>query len=567
MAMELLDPKFQKPDLYEQRKVLWAEVLGSDSHHPDGETPERYPGSHYTWVKMAKPTLEGLRLALLDGGGFSIRRSDASEAFDPFVLPSHRIESIEISGARYMGRGQLPARLDFNPWLNALIGGRGTGKSTVLHALRLAARRDSDFEALPEYSESKETFRRFNQVPSDQTRDGGLTGSTKIQWTLTRDGVKHRVNWEKGGAGTSVEDECKSGQWQPSSVQAVTSERFPLQLFSQGQIAELAGDDPTALLREIDRAAEVGELRGKLTTANAAFDSCRSRIREFESKLSGLEGPITIELQDVERKLARFEASGHTAILTAYRGRQRQSQELDRQFDTVEETAEKIEATLEGLQLDDLPDGLFDDASEDDRKVVELVATLQAAVETARQQSREVAQNLRGVAELQRGALSSSRWKTLLEDAAEAYRNLVKSLEAEGVTDPNEYGSLVQDKQRLDNDIKNLQSDKEERDKLVEESQKRLHESEEARRAVTRARREFLTSTLSKNKFVRIEVQSYGDDPHIIERSLRQALNVLDDRFADDIFVGSGQAPSKGIVADLLKGLPEDPKCTNGRHG
>ena len=142
LAMEVIASEFEKPDLYEQRKLAWAEVLGSDSHHPEGEAEENYPGSHYTWVKMAKPSLEGLRLALLDGGGFSIRRSDASEAFDPFALPNHCIESIAIDEARYMGRGPLPARLDFNPWLNALIGGRGAGKSTVLHALRLAARRE-----------------------------------------------------------------------------------------------------------------------------------------------------------------------------------------------------------------------------------------------------------------------------------------------------------------------------------------------------------------------------------------------------------------------------------------
>ena len=197
LAMEVVDPVFEKPDLYVQRKLGWAEVLGSDSHHPDGGKEESYPGSAYTWVKMGKPSLEGLRWALLDSGGFSIRRSNISEDFNPFMLPNHCIESIEIDEARYMGRGQVTARLDFNPWLNALIGGRGTGKSTVIHALRLAARRDSDFEALPDYSESKETFRRFNQVPQDQTKDGGLTDSTKIQWILMRDGVRHRILWEK----------------------------------------------------------------------------------------------------------------------------------------------------------------------------------------------------------------------------------------------------------------------------------------------------------------------------------------------------------------------------------
>ena len=559
LAMEVVDPGFQKPELYVQRKLAWAEVLGSDSHHPDGESEERYPGSHYTWVKMTKPSLEGLRLALLDGGGFSIRRSDAPEAFDPFTLPGHRIESIEIGEARYMGRGPTPARLDFNPWLNALIGGRGTGKSTVLHALRIAARRHSDFEALPSYSESNATFNRFNQVPSDHTRDGGLTDSTNIRWTLTRDGVKHRVNWAKDGTATSVEDESTSGQWQPSGVQDVTADRFPLQLFSQGQIAELAGDDPTALLREIDRAAGVGELRSKLDMAVAAFDSSKARIRELDSKLGGLEGSTTIALQDTERKLARFEESGRAAVLTTYRGRQRQRQEIDRQFEAVEEAAKQIEATAESLSMDNLPDGLFEEASQEDWQVVELAAALRAAVETARQQSREVAQNLRGVAESQRETLNNSRWAALVEEADKAYRDLVKSLEEEGVTDPNEYASLVQEKQRLETVMKDIQSDRDERARLVGEAQQRLQEVGEARRAMTRARRDFLANTLSQNNFVRIEVQPYGDDLQIIERSFRQVLNVLDDRFADDILTRGGQSPSKGIVAELLKELPDDP--------
>ena len=559
LAMEVIASEFEKPDLYEQRKLSWAEVLGSDSHHPDGEAEDQSPGSQYTWVKMAKPSLEGLRLALLDGGGFSIRRSDASGAFHPFALPNHCIESIEIDEARYMGRGQLPARLDFNPWLNALIGGRGTGKSTVLHALRLAARRDSDFEALPDHSGSRDTFKRFNQVPADQTKDGGLTDSTQIHWTLMRDGVRHRVHWQTNGAGTAVEDESKSGEWQPSSVQAVTSERFPLQMFSQGQIAELAGNDPTALLKEIDRAAAVGELRGKLNEAVASFNSSRARIRENDGRVSGLEAPTTLQLEDVERKLARFEAAGHTAILSAYRQRQRQRQELDRQIAAVEEAAQGIDTTAENLQLEDLPDGLFDQSSEEDRQVVNLATSLRTAIDTAGHQLVEVAQSLRGVAESQREALKTTKWQASLEEAIVAYEGLVKDLETEGVTDPNEYSSLVQEKQRLDNQMKDLQAAKEERSKLLEESQERLQGVWDARRSMTRARRDFLATALSQNNFVRIEIRPYGDDAHIMERSLRQTLNVPDDRFSDDILVTNAASSPKGIVADLIKGLPEAP--------
>ena len=434
--MEVTASEFETPTLYEERKLDWTEVLGSDSHHPEGESEDRYPGSQYTWVKMAEPTLEGLRLALLDGGSFSIRRSDASDDFDPFARPNHCIESIEIHKARYMGRGQLPARLDFNPWLNAMIGGRGTGKSTVLHALRLAARRDSDFEALPAHSESRETFKRFNQVPSDQTKDGGLTNDTKIQWTLIRDGVRHRVRWQENGTRMIVEDESKPGEWLPSSVQAVTSDRFPIQLFSQGQIAELAGVDPTALLREIDRTAGIAELHGRLAEAVAAFESTRAAIRALDSRFQALEDPTALELQDVDRKLARFEAADHTTVFTAYRQRQRQRHEVDRQFEAAEQAAQDIDATAETLHTEDLPDGLFDQASDENRQVINVVTGLRAALETARQQSREVAQNLRHDVVLQRQALTDSKWALAETKATQAYRELEDSLATEGVTDP-----------------------------------------------------------------------------------------------------------------------------------
>ena len=164
-AMEVVDPASDPPDLYRQRKLAWSEVLGSDSHHPACRPEERLPGTRFTWVKMSEPSLEGLRLALLDGPGFSIRRSDDPDPSDPNRLPTHYIESIEISDARFMGRGE-PARIEFSPWLNALVGGRGTGKSTVVHALRLASRRHTELTRLDDHSPVRRTFERFDRHPS-----------------------------------------------------------------------------------------------------------------------------------------------------------------------------------------------------------------------------------------------------------------------------------------------------------------------------------------------------------------------------------------------------------------
>lgn len=52
----------------------------------------------------------------------------------------------------------------------------------------------------------------------------------------------------------------------------------------------------------------------------------------------------------------------------------------------------------------------------------------------------------------------------------------------------------------------------------------------------------------------------YGGDPRIVERSLRETLGVLDDRFTGDILVMDDDRPTGGIVADLLDKLPDPPR-------
>ena len=117
---------------------------------------------------METPSLEGLRLALMDGARFSIRRSDEAQ---PVTLPEHFVEAVEIAEARFMGRDQAE-RIEFSPRLNALVGGRGTGKSTVVHALRIAARREGDLANLKAESEPRLDFDRFKRVP-EHRRDTG----------------------------------------------------------------------------------------------------------------------------------------------------------------------------------------------------------------------------------------------------------------------------------------------------------------------------------------------------------------------------------------------------------
>lgn len=553
-CMEVIDPNKPKPELYHSRKLAWAEVLGSDSHHPNGTTGQRFPGSHYTWVKMAQPSLEGLRLALLDGERFSIRRSDGNQSFEPFALPSHRIEAIEIHNARFIGR-QHPTRLEFNPWLNALIGGRGTGKSTMIYALRLASQRESELEDLEEKSTVRLAFSRFNHVPRSRGDDGGLNDETEVIWTVMRDNLPYRVRWKNGDQST-VEELDNQGNWSPAKIQSTDPARFPLSLFNQGQIAELAGESQLALLRVVDDAAGVTPQRTKLEDACKAFYATQARIREIDAKLSR-QGKVLIEKEDVERKLGAFETD-HSNLLTEYRRRDRQDRETKRQFNEAVGVAGRIEQLAEMLQLDDLPAGLFLEDSDEDRGALDILAKLSDAVNEAKANLLSEAQKLQQSVKAQQSALANSAWQSTLNEVSSRYKELIASLQAQGVGDPNVHSQLMQDRQRVEMEIRRLESEQSERQRLVSEASKQLEAVLQARRDVSKVRENFLNDALSCNEFVRINSQAYGNDPRTIERSLRDVLNIADDRFQQDILDLYDRQESSGIVSDLLRDLPKD---------
>ena len=111
-----------RPEIGRRLSQVWA----SDGHN-FGDL-----GRRFTWVKMTKPNLEGLRLALLDGDD-SLKRAAPD---DPNAAQADlALECITVHKGKFMGRS-APTEIEFGPWLNAIIGGRGTGKSSLIDFCR-----------------------------------------------------------------------------------------------------------------------------------------------------------------------------------------------------------------------------------------------------------------------------------------------------------------------------------------------------------------------------------------------------------------------------------------------
>ncbi|WP_244498305.1 AAA family ATPase, partial [Escherichia coli] len=318
-AMEVTDLAKAKPQLYIGKNLNWAEILGTDSHHPSGTGNQRYPGSHFTWVKMSEPSYDGLRLALVDGA-LSLKRSDNFTG-DPNIHGQLAIESIVVDDAKYLGRGQsLTCQL--NPWLNTIIGGRGTGKSTSLEFLRIALKRKGE---IPKSLEKE--FTKYSQTSKDRQDEGLLKDSTKITVGFRKDGGRFRITWSNTDDIYSIEEETAPGVWCAS--EGDIAQRFPVRIYSQKQIFELA-KHPQALLQVVDDAPEVNHRDWQLKWDElvSKYLSLRAQEREVQAGLQE-ESVTKGQLEDVKRKLDVFEKAGHADVLKAYQLRQNQSKAIE----------------------------------------------------------------------------------------------------------------------------------------------------------------------------------------------------------------------------------------------
>lgn len=554
-AMEVVNVGSDKPTLYQQRNLQWPEVLGSDAHHPSGPKGARFPGSHFTWVKMENPCLEGLRLALVDGEGFSIRRSDDTEPFDPNSLPDNFLESIQISNARYMGRGR-PEALSFSPWFHALVGGRGTGKSTVIHALRLALRRDHELEALEEGSEPHRTFERFVRVAQGRDDEGALTQSTEIALTFVRNAERYRLRWNQNDSGAIVE-EAANGVWRESVNQSVIPERFPVRLFSQGQIAALAGGSQQALLDLIDDAIGVDGEKKILREARQMYLSLCAQIREIEGRLQGRDA-LSVRLEDVKRKLRKFEDARHADVLKAYQRRSRQEREVAGQFDSVDGVVGRIRELSEDLTVQETPDQLFDVGNDEDSGALAALSHLHQAVEAAVKELKDSAKKLEANAIRERQKLLETGWQQAVTQARADYESLISELKEQGVADPSEYGELVQERQRLEKERTELEALEAQRVQLLEQAESQKNAVLKARQELSNRREGFLTDHLAGNQYVQISLKPYRQDARAIERGIRDLLGAGYDKFENDILVEADGRLTSGVVADLLDRLPND---------
>jgi type III restriction enzyme len=254
-------------------------------------------GQNNAWIKLAEPTAEAIRQAFL-GHRSRIRIKQPQ-------IPSLFITSAEVDNSAIL----QPTALLLSPELNAVIGGRGSGKSSFLEYVAFALGRSCYDIARDHYS--------VTQRMHDLINDTLVSKGGRVSLNITQDNATFQI---VRGPATAHQPQITypSGTTQTITVKELCS-LFPAVVYSQGELAEIGNQagkkaqlsellqfvnpeykreddelasDIEAAKRAVGSAIQAiaanWELQSKLRKQTTSADSLRQRVEALEKTLPTL---------------------------------------------------------------------------------------------------------------------------------------------------------------------------------------------------------------------------------------------------------------------------------------
>ena len=250
----------------------------------DVATPEdlREPRAS-SFIKMSRPCFASFLMAFMDAKSRVRLTDDLQKHF------YSQIESISIEGGYFDG---LSAEVSGH--LNAVIGGRGTGKSTLLECLRYA---------LDVPHKGKDAIRQGDELVKENLGRAGGRVVVKLQSAANH--MKPYTIIRRYGEPARVIDE----QGNESRLHPGRDLLPGVEIYGQNEIYELA-KSPGALTRVLDRfLPESAEQQSRLNSALRKLRENSERLAKAQEQKDEIETQIA-QLPKLEEQVRQFKEQG-----------------------------------------------------------------------------------------------------------------------------------------------------------------------------------------------------------------------------------------------------------------
>ena len=475
------------------------------SDNPDSTNPSKHGlsgiGLHYSWVKMdGKPSLEGFRQAFM----MPDRTLHCFEsATAPYKMPRLWIQRISISNTT-LTKNAESFSVDFNPQLTTIIGGRGSGKSSILRFFRGVFRKEKDLEDLDEVlSEYKQFFKKV-----DENGMGVLKEDTHIEVFLVRDGLSYRINYNHSTRSSSVERmNPVTGLYELVEDDSFI-DFFQFEEYSQKQIFSIA-QKPNSLRNRIDSAIEdfdvlISQYRQERQEYKGLMENSRSLQQAIQSK-----GRLITTLNDLKGKIELLKQSGIAAIITNQQSFLKQKQHIKEYLEEVKSLIERVQSFYP--QFETFEPFTSHVVSEQYRE--EVVRILGSSTEAINQTGSQLKAKTSELAQLHRSTVEKLKASKLYQDSTvckEQFETTKAELEKKGVTDMTDFEKYNQQIVQTESELKQILAKEEELKTINEQIEAKKKRIAQLRTEISYKRREFVDSKINSDK-IKITIRPYFD--------------------------------------------------------
>jgi len=468
----------------------WPLIECSDPHQYEGI------GARYSWLKMEIPDVEGIRLALLDPESRLRRMAEGKPAHSYPVISRVSIRDTDFFE---------DITLNLNPCLNTIIGGRGSGKSTVIEYIRYALDRARSDDFDEDEDETREAVEAF--LTPKQERDYGETPGTllpghEIVLEIEVAGTVYRII--RSAEGESV---VSLPHEEPllTDLRTLVSSRF----LSQRQIARIARD-PTAQRRELDALADPAETRSFSNSTRELLGilaQSQTERRTLQMRAATLPARET-ELRTITGKIAFLEKGGNEDILSRFRSFQEEERWLDQVKELLDSASSDLTTwlsdTAEGVNdLDTPPEGPSSEwTSSIAQKIGQAITDAHTTVTTTVSDLQKLLEAL--------SAEISTKWDPEFSKAREDYEQLKREMVERGV-DFSQHEGLVRRRIELEAEIEELKTIANDLAKVEDSIASTRLSLLRNREGILELRRNLAANLERQDADVRLDVIAFGD--------------------------------------------------------
>jgi ABC-type cobalamin/Fe3+-siderophores transport system ATPase subunit len=255
-------------------------------------------GRRFTWIRMHEPTLEGLRQALLDREARTIPSWDPrlDSTPDPNAVDHAWISSISFSG---LGNSTTDLEVSLDPHLNVVVGGRGSGKSTVVNGLLQLY---GDHSALPANTGAEASTFANDVLRTATIRSRHWLRGTPLEqtasWTFDGGSLTERTPGSRTPTEFAATVVCQKELFErsgPSKRDENTASRYLLRLVDGWAGVGSATRFDTTLAEKRDELANATFERQRAQRVSSELDVVRARIKELMAQIATLDDPSAAE--------------------------------------------------------------------------------------------------------------------------------------------------------------------------------------------------------------------------------------------------------------------------------